>query len=63
VQAVSSITHSGWANGTGYTQTRESSLVSLASLRGGKSSRSAVGCSGLPLGIPVEAEAVVQLRV
>jgi enamine deaminase RidA (YjgF/YER057c/UK114 family) len=27
----------------------------------GKSSRSAVGCSGLPLGIPVEAEAIVEL--
>ena len=29
----------------------------------GKSSRSAVGCSGLPLGIPVEAEAIVELKV
>lgn len=28
----------------------------------GKSSRSAVGCSGLPLGVPVEAEAIVELR-
>ena len=27
----------------------------------GKASRSAVGCSGLPLGIPVEAEAIVEL--
>ena len=27
----------------------------------GKASRSAIGCSGLPLGIPVEAEAVVEL--
>jgi|TARA_B100001142_G_scaffold286404_1_gene301376 enamine deaminase RidA (YjgF/YER057c/UK114 family) len=28
----------------------------------GKSSRSAVGCAGLPLGIPVEAEAIVELK-
>jgi enamine deaminase RidA (YjgF/YER057c/UK114 family) len=27
----------------------------------GKASRSAIGCSGLPLGIPVEAEAIVEL--
>ena len=29
----------------------------------GKSSRSAVGSSGLPLGIPVEAEAIVELKM
>jgi enamine deaminase RidA (YjgF/YER057c/UK114 family) len=28
----------------------------------GKSSRSAMGCAGLPLGIPVEAEAIVELK-
>ena len=28
----------------------------------GKSSRSAVGSSGLPLGVPVECEAIVELK-
>jgi hypothetical protein len=29
--------------------------------RAGTASGSAIGCSGLPLGIPVEAEAIVEL--